>query len=437
MKILEAWEFEETLLPKIMNRAEINMTVLDKVKKIVADVKAEGDSALIRYTRMFDCPKFEREKLKVSKGEIEGAYRKLEKNEIEALKKAAENIKAFHEKQIGEKEWTTTTSNGVAVGQIVKPLFSVGVYAPGGKAVYPSSVLMCTVPARVVGVERIALCSPPMVDGTVHPSVLVAADIGGANEIYRVGGAQAIAALAYGTETIPKVEKIVGPGNIYVTLAKLLVCWDVAIDLPAGPTELLIIADKSAESSIIAYDLVAQAEHDAKALTLLLTTSESLAYAAQEEVEKLLREFPRENPARQSIETNCFIVIVKDLAEAVRYANMIAPEHLEVLTENPREMLAQIRNAGAVFLGRYSAVAFGDYSAGTNHVLPTGGYAKAFSGLSVRDFVKTINFVECDARGYRNLRDVTATLARLEGLVGHVKSVFAREQPNEKRGNFA
>jgi histidinol dehydrogenase len=427
MRVLKAKEFEETLLPEIVNRAKMERAVLSKVRKIVTDVKTEGDSALVRYTRKFDCPNFDKEKLKVSKEEIKEAYKKLEKKEIEALNKAAENIEAFHEKQMGEKEWSIITLDGVTVGQVVKPLSSVGVYTPGGKAVYPSSVLMCTVPAKVASVERIALCSPPRTDGTVHPAILVAADIGGATEVYRVGGAQAIAALAYGTETIPKVEKIVGPGNIYVTTAKLLVSWDVAIDLPAGPTELLIVADETAEPSIIAYDLIAQAEHDAKALTLLLTTSESLAYKAREKVEELLKEFPKENPAQQSIETNCFIVTVEGLADAMRYVNMIAPEHLEVLTKNPREQLAKIRNAGAVFLGKYSAVAFGDYSAGTNHVLPTSGYAKAFSGLSVCDFVKMINFLECNVKGYRNLKEITVTLARLEGLTGHVKSVFARD----------
>jgi histidinol dehydrogenase len=427
MRVLKAREFEETLLPQIVNRAKLENTVLSKVRKIVTDVKTEGDSALVRYTRKFDCPNFDKEKLKVSKEEIKEAYKKLEKKEIEALNKAAENIKAFHERQMGEKEWSIITLDGVTVGQVVKPLSSVGVYTPGGKAVYPSSVLMCTVPAKVASVERIALCSPPRADGTVHPAILVAANIGGATEVYRVGGAQAIAALAYGTETIPKVEKIVGPGNIYVTTAKLMVSWDVAIDLPAGPTELLVVADETAESSIIAYDLIAQAEHDARALTLLFTTSESLACAVQEKVEKLLKEFPKENPAQQSIETDCFIVTVESLERAIRYANVIAPEHLEVLTKNPREQLAKMRNAGAVFLGKYSAVAFGDYSAGTNHVLPTGGYAKAFSGLSVCDFVKTINFLECNVKGYRNLKEITATLARLEGLTGHVKSVFARD----------
>lgn len=427
MKVLKAREFEETLLPKIVNRAKLEKTVLSKVKKIITDVKTTGNSALVRYTRKFDCSNFDKKKLKVSKEEIRDAYKKLAKNEIEALNKAAENINAFHERQMGEKEWSITTLDGVMVGQVVKPLSSVGVYTPGGKAVYPSSVLMCTIPARVAGVERIVLCSPPRANGTVHPAILVAADIGGATEIYKVGGAQAIAALAYGTETIPKVEKIVGPGNIYVTLAKLLVSWDVAIDLPAGPTELLIIADETADSSIIAYDLIAQAEHDARALTLLFTTSEILAYAVQRKVENLLKEFPKANLAQQSIETNCFIVVTKELADAVRYANVIAPEHLEVLTENPRKLLAKISNAGAVFLGKYSAVAFGDYCAGTNHVLPTGGYAKAFSGLSVRDFVKAINFVECNGKGYRNLKDMTATLARLEGLTGHLKSVSARD----------
>lgn len=427
MRVLKTKEFEKTILPKIVNRAKIEKAVLSKVRKIITDVKTEGDSALVRYTRNFDCPNFDMKKLKVSGEEIQEAYKKLGKNEVDALSKAAENIKTFHERQMNEKEWSITTLDGVVVGQVVKTLFSVGVYVPGGKAVYSSTVLMCTIPAKVAGVEKIVLCSPPRADCTIHPAILVAADIGGATEIYKVGGAQAIAALAYGTETIPKVEKIIGPGNIYVTTAKLLVSWDVAIDLPAGPTELLIVADETAEPSIIACDLIAQAEHDARALTILLTPSESLAYKVQEKVKSLLTELPKENPAWQSIGTNCFIITVEDLAEAIRYANVIAPEHIEVLTKNPREKLAKIRNAGAVFLGKYSAVAFGDYSAGTNHVLPTGGYAKVFSGLSVRDFVKAINFVECSEKGYRSLKEITMALARLEGLTGHVKSVLARD----------
>lgn len=432
MKILTAEKFEKQFLPKILNRARIgNSTVSREVKKIIKDVKEKGDSTLVDYTRKFDYANFKKEKMKVSEEEIEKAYKKLEEKEINALKKAAENIKTFHKKQITQKEWSTTTLEGVKVGQITQPLSSVGVYAPGGKAAYPSSALMCTIPAKIAGVEKIVVCTPPKTDGEVNPAVLVAADIGGATEIYRVGGAQAVAALAYGTETIPKVEKIVGPGNIYVTTAKLMVSMDVAVDLPAGPTELLMIADESADPSIIAYDIIAQAEHDARALTITLTNSEDLAYKIRGEVEKLLEKLSNRSPASQSVKANCFITVVEDLEKAVRYVNLIAPEHVEVLTEKPRDLLWKLRNAGAVFIGKYSAVAFGDYSAGINHVLPTGGYAKVFSGLSVWSFLKTINFLECNEKGYQNLKEMTVTLAKLEGLDGHVQSVLTRGLENE------
>jgi histidinol dehydrogenase len=432
MKVLTAEKFEKQFLTKILNRANIRKsTVFRAAKKIIKDVKKRGDRALIDYTRKFDCASFSKEKLRVSEEEIKKAYKKLEEKEINALKKAAEKIKAFHKRQITQREWSTTTLEGVKVGQITRPLSSTGVYAPGGKAAYPSSALMCTIPAKIAGVEKIVVCTPPKADGEVNPAVLVAADIGGATEIYRVGGAQAVAALAYGTETIPKVEKIVGPGNIYVTAAKLMVSGDVAVDLPAGPTELLVIADESADPNIVACDVVAQAEHDARALTITLTNSENLAYKISGEVEKLLETLSNLSPARQSVRENCFIVIVEDLEKAVRYANLIASEHVEVLTEKPRDLLWKLRNAGAVFIGKYSAVAFGDYSAGTNHVLPTGGYAKVFSGLSVWSFLKTINFVECNEKGYRNLKEITVTLAKLEGLDGHVKSVLARDSKVE------
>jgi|YelNatPaOPRAMG01_1025707.scaffolds.fasta_scaffold05237_4 histidinol dehydrogenase len=427
MKILTAEKFEEHYLPKMLNRAKVERSkVFREVKKIIMDVKEKGDLAIIDYTRKFDCANFSKEKLKVSEEEVKSAYKNLKEKEINALRKAAENIKIFHERQIGKRKWSTATLEGVKVGQIIQPLSSAGVYAPGGKAVYPSSALMCTIPAKIAGVERIVVCSPPRSDGDINPAVLVAADIGGATEIYRVGGAQAVAALSYGTETIPKVEKIVGPGNLYVTAAKLLVSMEVAVDLPAGPTELLVIADEFTDPSIVACDIIAQAEHDARALTLVLTTSEGLAYEIEREVKQQLKTLPEWSLARQSIKTNCFIIVVEDLENAIRYANLIAPEHIELLTKKPYDVLWKLRNAGAVFVGKYSAVAFGDYSAGINHVLPTGGYAKIFSGLTVWSFLKTLNFLECNERGYRNLKEITITLAKLEGLDGHVKSVLSR-----------
>ena len=434
MKVLTAKTFDEQFLLKILSRAKVeNSAVFRKVAKIIRDVKERGDRALVDYTRKFDCANFSEEKLRVSEREIKNAYKKLKKKEINALRKAAENIRTFHKEQIGRREWSITTVEGVKVGQLIRPLSSIGVYAPGGKAAYPSSALMCTIPAKIAGVEKIVVCSPPKSDGEIAPAVLVAADIGGATEIYRIGGAQAVAALAYGTETVPKVEKIVGPGNIYVTAAKLLVSRQVAVDLPAGPTELLMIADESVDPGVAACDIIAQAEHDAKALTIALATSESLAYRIEKEMKQQLKTLPKRSIARKSIRNNCFIVVTgENLESAIRYANLIAPEHLEILTEKPRDLLGKLRNAGAVFIGRYSAVAFGDYSAGMNHVLPTGGYARAFSGLSVWSFLKTINFLECDATGYQNLKDMTVTLAKLEGFDGHAKSVLSRGDGNGK-----
>ncbi|MEM3640473.1 MAG: histidinol dehydrogenase [Candidatus Bathyarchaeia archaeon] len=428
MRVLTAKEFEEHVLPKMLNRAKFGKsTVFREVKKIVKDVREKGDCAVIDYTRKFDCVDLNKERLRVSDEEIKNAYRMLKEEEVNALKKAAENIRIFHEEQVRHRKWSTSTLEGVRVGQIIQPLSSVGIYTPGGKAAYPTSALMCTIPAKIAGVERIVVCSPPRSRGEINPAVLVAANVGGANEIYRVGGAQAVAALAYGTETIPKVEKIVGPGNIYVTAAKLLVGMEVAVDLPAGPTELLVIADEAADPHVVACDIIAQAEHDAMALTMLLTTSKSLAYKTLKEVQQQLKGLHEQSLALKSIKTNCFLIIVEDLEKAIRYTNLIAPEHVEILTKKPRDLLWKLKNAGAVFVGNYSAVVFGDYSAGINHVLPTGGYARAFSGLSVWSFVKTINFLECDEKGYQNLKDITVTLAKLEDLDGHVKSVLVRE----------
>jgi len=426
MKLLTSHELKTKFLDQLINRRTLDETrVLNPVKQIVRDVKNEGDRSLIHYTRKFDNVDLEPSALKVSNRAIQDAYEKLRVKELRALKKATENILRFHRKQI-EQDWFFETLEGVVVGQTIRPLISVGCYAPGGRAPYPSSVLMCILPAKVAGVKRCVVCSPPQANGEIHPAVLVAADIAGATEIYRVGGAQAIAALAYGTETIESVEKIVGPGNIYVTVAKQLVSQDVAIDLPAGPTELLIIADETAEPPVIAADLLAQAEHDTEALTVLLATSEEVALKVKEEMQKQLQLLSRKEIAQQSIKTKNFLVIVNDLEEAIDYTNKIAPEHLEILIRNPRSILGKIQNSGAIFLGRYSPIAFGDYSAGTNHVLPTKGFARIFSGLSVRDFIKKISVLDCNRRGYFNLKELGVTLAKLEGLEGHATSIDAR-----------
>jgi len=426
MRVLTSQEFKEKMLDQVLNRGKEDLPqISSSVKKIIMDVKENGDEALLRYTEKFDNVRLTKSKLKVTEKEIKKSYEKLETDQINALKQAALNITRFHESQTKDA-WSLEITKGVTVGQITRPLASVGVYAPGGEAAYPSSVLMCAIPARVAGVKRIIVCSPPRKNGDINPSLLVAADIAGATEVYRVGGAQAIAAMAYGTETVPKVDKIVGPGNVFVTAAKLEVSKDVAIDLPAGPSEVLIIADETAKASFVASDLLAQAEHDPRAWAILLTTSKDLALAVEEEMSKELELLPRRETAKSSMQTGGLIVLVKNIEEAVEYANMIAPEHLQILTRSPHKVFDKIQNAGAVFLGQYSPVAFGDYSAGLNHVLPTGGYAKFYSGLSTRDFVKTINFIECDKQGYLSLETMTVTLAKLEGFNGHARSVSIR-----------
>jgi len=431
MKVMTSREFKGEMLKQIGNRGKTDFSsISSSVQDIIEAVRKEGDKAVLRYTEKFDNARLPQSKLKVAKKEIKEAYRKMKEKQIDALRKAAINITRFHEEQISDI-WSLKVVGGVKVGQLTRPLSSVGVYAPGGRASYPSSVLMCVIPARVAGVKKIVVCSPPRTNGDVNPALVVAADLAGATDIYRIGGVQAIAAMAYGTETVPKVDKIVGPGNIFVTAAKMQVSKDVAIDLPAGPSEILIIADSTASPSLIASDLLAQAEHDPNTWAILLTTSKSLAFYVKKEADAQLKLLSRREIAKSSLQKRGFIVIVRNLKEAVNYANTIAPEHLEILTKAPSKVLDGIRNAGAVFLGEYSPVAFGDYSAGMNHVLPTGGYAKTYSGLSTRDFVKTISFLECSRQGYSNLKETTVTLAKLEGFNAHAKSVSIRRRKSE------
>jgi len=432
MKIVTVQEFRDEMLNQVLNRGKSDISsIQSSVKTIVNDVREQGDKALLRYTEKFDKVRLPASKLKVDEKEIKEAYKKLKKSQTIALRKAADNIASFHKKQLRAK-WTMQIAEGVTLGQVTRPLASVGVYVPGGKAAYPSSVLMCAMPAKVAGVEKIIVCSPPGKSGDVNPSLLVAADIAGVSEVYRVGGAQAIAAMAYGTETVPKVDKIVGPGNVFVTAAKLEVSKDVAIDVPAGPSEVLIIADETGNASFIASDLLAQAEHDPQAWAILLTTSKTLASAVKEEVYRQMKNLSRTEIIKSSIQKRGLIVTVRNIEEAIDYTNMIAPEHLQIQTKDPTEDLSKIRNAGAVFLGRYSPVAFGDYSSGLNHVLPTAGYAKIYSGLSSLDFVKTMNFLQCSKEGCRSLKETTVAIAEMEGFDAHAKSVTIREEKNNE-----
>ena len=428
MKKLTAQEFEEEILTQVLNRGKADISSIEaSVKKIVVDVREQGDKALLMYTEKFDKVRLTASQLKINEAEIKEAYKKLEKSQITALEKAAENIASFHKKQLRAK-WTMEITEGATLGQVTRPLASVGVYVPGGKAAYPSSVLMCAVPAKVAGVEKIVVCSPPRKGGDIDAALLVAADIAGVSGVYQVGGAQAIAAMAYGTNTIPNVDKIVGPGNVFVTAAKLEVNKDVAIDVPAGPSEVLVIADETGKASFIASDLLAQAEHDLQAWAVLITTSKTLAMAVKEQVYRQMKTLSRTEIIKSSIKKRGLIVTVNSIEEAVRYSNMIAPEHLQIQTKNPTEVLSKIRNAGAVFLGGYSPVAFGDYSSGLNHVLPTAGYAKIYSGLSSLDFVKIMNFIQCTKEGYQNLKETAVTIAEMEGFDAHAKSVTTREE---------
>ncbi|HDQ06027.1 MAG TPA: histidinol dehydrogenase [Candidatus Bathyarchaeota archaeon] len=432
MRILKVQEFKKEVLNEVLNRGKQEISSIESsVKTIINDVREQSDKALLRYTEKFDKVRLSASELKVDEGEIKEAYKRLEKSQIAALRKAADNIAAFHKKQLRAK-WTMQIADGVTLGQVTRPIASVGVYVPGGKAAYPSSVLMCAIPAKVAGVEQIVVCSPPGKGGDVNPALLVAADIAGVGAVYRVGGAQAIAAMAYGTGTVPRVDKIVGPGNVFVTAAKLEVSKDVAIDNPAGPSEVLVIADETGNASFIASDLLAQAEHDPQAWAILLTTSETLASDVKDEVYMQMKNLSRTEIIQSSIQKRGLIVIVDNTEEAIDYSNMIAPEHLQIQTKNPNEVLSRIQNAGAIFLDKYSPVAFGDYSSGLNHVLPTAGYAKIYSGLSSLDFVKTMNFIQCSREGYRNLKETTVAIAEMEGFDAHAKSVTIREEKNNE-----
>lgn len=393
------------------------------VKAIIANVKQDGDAAVKRYTERFDGVVLQ--SLLVSIEELDEAYADLERGMLEIMQEAAENIRSYHQNQL-RPSWMTTEENGTILGQKVTPLDSVGVYVPGGTAAYPSSVLMNVIPATVAGVERIVMVTPPGKNGRIPAAVLVAADIAGVREIYKMGGAQAIAALAYGTETIEAVDKITGPGNIYVALAKKEVFGDVAIDMIAGPSEIGIIADETARANEVAADLLSQAEHDEMACSILVTPSEKLAFEVAAEVEKQLEELPRKAIASKSIENYGAIYIAKDIDEAVATMNGIAPEHLEIMTENPMELLGKIKHAGAIFIGRYSSEPVGDYFAGTNHVLPTNGTARFSSPLNVEDFQKKSSVILYSRAAFQENASKITAFARLEGLEAHARAIEAR-----------
>lgn len=398
------------------------------VREVIADVRQNGDEALLRYTEKWDGAKLE--SLKVSKEEVDEAYAKFDKQLIGDLEEAAANIRAFHTEQ-ARRQIDFPLAKNSYIQYKISPLDAVGLYVPGGTAAYPSSVLMNAIPAIVAGVERVVIVSPPNLEGNLPDSVLVAARIAGITEIYKVGGAQAIAALAYGTKTIKAVDKITGPGNSFVALAKREVFGRVAIDMIAGPSEIAIIADDTAYADELAADLLAQAEHDRFASSVLITTSTSLAEQVSKEVEKQLKLLPREEIARSSIENFGCIYIAESIEQAVAAVNELAPEHLEIITEQPEELSKKIKHAGAIFIGRFSSEPVGDYFAGTNHVLPTNSTARFSSGLCVDDFVKKTSVVFYSKEMWEEQYPKIARLARLEQLEGHARSVESRSWKKE------
>jgi histidinol dehydrogenase len=402
---------------------------LDVVKKVIAEIRTRGDAALREFTEKFD--RVNLSSFSVTEQEIEAAYQQVDERFISIVREAAENIRTFHEKQL-RPSWMTTEENGTVLGQKITALDSVGVYVPGGTAAYPSSVLMNVLPAKVAGVKRIVMVSPPDDRGQLPAAVLVAAKEAGVEEIYKVGGAQAIAALAYGTETISSVDKITGPGNIYVALAKREVFGDVDIDMIAGPSEIAILADDTARADEIAADLLSQAEHDPRACSVLITPSTVLAEAVAVEVEKQLELLPRKDIAARSIADYGAIYVTSDIEEAVETVNQLAPEHLEVITENAIELLGKIRHAGAIFIGRYSSEPVGDYFAGPNHVLPTNGTARFSSPLNVDDFQKKSSVIIYSEKALKQNAAKIAEFARMEGLEAHARAVEIRIKNDEK-----
>ncbi len=400
------------------------------VLEILQAVKKEGDAAVLRFTEQFD--RIQLDSMRVTEGEFRQAFEELDPTVLAAIREAAANIRDYHSRQM-RQSWMTTRESGTMLGQLIRPLQRVGLYVPGGTAAYPSSVLMNAIPAQVAGVEEIVMVTPPGKDGKVNPGVLAAADELGVSEVYKVGGAQAIAALTYGTETIKPVDKIVGPGNIYVALAKREVFGLVDIDMVAGPSEIVVLADQTANPVYVAADLLSQAEHDMLASAVLVTTCRELAQAVQQEVEAQLASLPRRDIAEASVRNHGAICIVEDMAEALDVVNRLAPEHLEVMVEDPMAYLGQIKNAGAIFLGAYSSEPVGDYFAGPNHVLPTNGTARFSSPLNVDDFLKKSSLISYSLQDLLAHGDKIVALARQEGLEAHARAIAVRLDNERKQ----
>lgn len=433
MRIVELnEETKNNILENLLRRSPNQYKEYEEsVHTIIEAVREQGDTAVFEYTKKFDKIELDPSSILVTEDEIKEAYEKIDKEVLDVIRKAIKNIEDYHEKQ-RQYSWFDSKPNGIILGQKVTPIEAVGVYVPGGKAAYPSSVLMNVIPAKVAGVTRIAMTTPPSEDGTIYEGTLVAAHEAGVTEIYKVGGAQAIAALAHGTKSIKKVDKIVGPGNIYVALAKKAVYGHVSIDSIAGPSEILVLADETANPKFVAADLLSQAEHDELASAILVTTSKELAKQVDEEIEHFMQKLSRKEILTKSIENYGYILIAKDMEEAIDIANEIASEHLEIVTKDAFHIMTKIKNAGAIFIGEYSSEPLGDYFAGPNHVLPTNGTAKFFSPLSVDDFIKKSSIIAYSKEALEPVYKDIVKFATAEGLTAHANSIAVRFEENTK-----
>ena len=415
----------------LKERSQKDLSEYRKVARdIIEDIKKRKDKALFAYTARFDKVELDASTVKVTQAEIERAVQEVDDKFLNALKKAAQNIEEFHEHQ-KESSWQKQSCPGKITGQICRPLAKAGIYVPGGRAAYPSSVLMTAIPAKVAGVKEVVMVTPPGKEGRLNPEILAAAQVAGVDSIYKVGGAQAVAALAYGTESIPKVDIVVGPGNIYVTMAKELVFGQVKIDMTAGPSEVLVLADGQAEPAYIAADLMSQAEHDPLASSILVTNSADLGPKVEKEIEKQIKDLKKKDIIKESLTNYGLLIEVENIKSGIEAINQIAPEHLELAVEKPFDLLPEIKNAGSIFLGEYTPEPIGDYYAGPNHVLPTEGTARFFSPLSVRDFVKYSSFIYYSREALKEVSDDVITLAEGEGLTAHANSIKIRKESIE------
>lgn len=437
MRILELNESTKknimgNLLKRNPNQYEV---YADTVAEIISNVKDNGDKAMFSYTKKFDNVDIDADSIRVTAEEIDKAYQTVDQELIDVIRKAKKSIEAFHNKQ-KQNSWFDADKEGIIIGQKISPIDTVGVYVPGGKAAYPSTVLMDVIPAKVAGVKRIVIVTPPDKNGQVFSGTLVAAKEAGVTEIYKVGGAQAIAALAFGTESIPKVDKIVGPGNIYVALAKKSVYGHVSIDSIAGPSEILVLADDTANPRFVAADLLSQAEHDELASSILVTTSKELAINVSKEVDVFLETLSRRDIIKKSLDNYGYILVAKDMDEAIEVTNDIATEHLEIMTKDPWMVMTRIKNAGAIFIGEYSSEPLGDYMAGPNHTLPTNGTAKFFSPISVDDFMKKSSIISYTKEALGAIHKDIETFANYEGFTAHAGSIAVRFEEEERMNSY-